>query len=261
MWSNEEFAGVRCLVTGASGGIGFAVCEAFAAAGAYVTALDVRESELQTEPWRKFISCDITSEEGLRRLGETVAENRGLDVLVNAAGIMDKSPLGEIDWVGWDRVYAVNCRSPLRILEKMLGHLKASKRGRVINIASMTASLGLPTYAPYSSSKAALLNASRVAGAELASSGITVNTISPGWVATPMIQPLFTRMEALHGLPVGGGRAYIEALIPQGRLVEPQEVAAAVLFLSSRAGGAVTGHDLAIDGGLTTIFTPGVHLV
>jgi 3-hydroxybutyrate dehydrogenase len=180
-------------------------------------------------------------------------------VLVNAAGIMRKYPIGETDWAEWDRVYAVNCRGALQVIEASLDRLRASRRGRIVNIASMTASVGLPTYAPYSSAKAALLNASTVLGAELAASGITVNTISPGWVSTPMIEPLFTRMEELHQLPGGEGRAYVESLIPQHRLVEPSEVAAATLFLSSRAGGAVTGHDLALDGGLTSMFTPGVH--
>lgn len=259
IWSTEEFTGVRCLVTGATGGIGLAVCDAFREAGAHVTALDVNEAASGKQPWDRLLRLDITSDADLARLSEHFAGEQVIDVLVNAAGIMRKYPIGETDWVEWDHAYAVNCRGALRVTEAVLSRLRSSQRGRIVNIASMTASVGLPTYAPYSSAKAALLNASTVAGAELAASGITVNTISPGWVSTPMIEPLFTRMEELHGLPRGQGRAYIENLIPQGRLVEPNEVAAAVLFLATRAGGAVTGHDLAIDGGLTTMFTPGVH--
>lgn len=259
MWSNEEFAGLRCLVTGASGGIGLAVCEAFHEAGAHVTALDLSPAPEGMHPWEELLALDITSDADLEELEVHVAGSPGIDVVVNAAGIMRKSLLGETDWAEWDRAYAVNCRGALRVTESALGALRSSDRGRVVSIASMTASLGLPTYAPYSSAKAALLNASTVLGAELARSGITVNTISPGWVATPMIEPLFTRMEELHGLARGEGRDYIHGLIPQGRLVEPAEVAAAVLFLVSRAGGAITGHDLTLDGGLTTMFTPGVH--
>lgn len=259
MWSTEEFAGVRCLVTGATGGIGLAVCEAFHESGAQVTALDVTQAPAGRNPWDQLLRADITSDADLMSLQEHFADDQGIDVLVNAAGIMRKYPLGETDWVEWDHAYAVNCRGALRVTETVLSGLRSSRRGRIVNIASMTASVGLPTYAPYSSAKAALLNASTVAGAELARSGITVNTISPGWVSTPMIEPLFTRMEELHGLPEGQGRAYIEDLIPQRRLVEPSEVAAAVLFLATRAGGAITGHDLALDGGLTTMFTPGVH--
>lgn len=259
MWSPDEFSGVRCLVTGATGGIGLAVCKAFQAAGAHVTALDVKQPAAGEQPWSKLITCDITSDADLGMLTEHYAGEPALDVLVNAAGIMRKYLLGGTDWVEWDLVYAVNCRGALRVTEVVLDQLRASRRGRVVNIASMTASLGLPTYAPYSSAKAALLNASTVAGAELARTGVTVNTISPGWVSTPMIEPLFTRMEELHGLPTGQGRAFIENLIPQRRLVEPHEVAAAVLFLATCAGGAITGHDLVIDGGLTTMFTPGVH--
>jgi NAD(P)-dependent dehydrogenase (short-subunit alcohol dehydrogenase family) len=259
MWSPEEFAGVRCLVTGATGGIGLAVCEAFHDAGADVTALDVAPPPDGRQPWRQLIECDITSEVDLCSLAEQLSDEPVLDVLVNAAGIMRKSPIGDTDWVEWDRVHAVNCRGALRVTEAVLEQLRASQRGRIVNIASMTASLALPTYAPYSSAKAALLNASTVLGAELAATGTTVNTISPGWVSTPMIEPLFTRMEQLHGLPAGEGRAFVEGLIPQHRLVEPGEIASAALFLASRAGGAITGHDLAIDGGLSTMFTPGVH--
>ncbi|MFC7405658.1 SDR family NAD(P)-dependent oxidoreductase [Georgenia alba] len=256
MWSREEFDGVTCLVTGAAGGIGHAVCRALHDAGATVRAVDVAEPA--SGPWQEFVSCDITSAADLGRLADRLGDHP-LDVLVNTAGIMRKAPVGQIDWDAWDLAYAVNCRGTLRLTEQVLDRLRASGRGRIVNIVSMTASLGLPTYAPYSSAKAALLNASRVLGAELAGSGITVNSISPGWVETPMIEPLFTRMEELHDLPAGQGRAYVEGLIPQHRLVDPAEVAAAVMFLASRAGGAITGHDLRIDGGLTSMFAPGVH--
>lgn len=259
MWSAEEFNGLRCLVTGATGGIGLAICQAFHEAGADVTAVDVASAPPDKAPWSRLIPCDITAEQDLARLAKSLAEEPTLDVLVNAAGIMCKYPIGDTDWVEWDRVYAVNCRGALRLTELVLNQLLNSTRGRIVNVASMTATLGLPTYAPYSSAKAALLNASRVLGAELAHTDTTVNTISPGWVATPMIESLFTHMEQLHDLPTGEGQSYIEGLIPQHRLVEPYEVAAATLFLASSAGGAITGHDLAIDGGLSTMFTPGVH--
>lgn len=261
MWSQEEFAGIRCLVTGATGGIGLAVCQAFHEAGAHVLGLDLHPPHGQNGagPWDEFVACDITDTQDLAELAHRVDRAPALDVLVNAAGVMHKAAIGRTDWARWDRTYAVNCCGALRVTELALEQLRASGRGRIVNIASMTASVGLPTYAPYSSAKAALRNASTVLGAELASTGITVNTISPGWVATPMTEPLFTRMEELHDLPRGEGRAYIERLIPQHRLVEPAEIGAAVLFLSSRGGGCITGHDLVIDGGLTSMFTPGVH--
>ena len=132
--------------------------------------------------------------------------------------------------------------------------------GRLINISSMTAMIGMETYGAYSSSKAALGNLSRVWAAELAGDGITANSLCPGWLNTPMAAAaLVGHLAQIHGESAQAARERLLRAIPQRRLIEPEEVAAAAMFLATRLAAGINGAAIQIDTGLVETFAAGLH--
>jgi 3-oxoacyl-[acyl-carrier protein] reductase len=189
----------------------------------------------------KAFACDVTDS---RRVAEVVAEVLGElggpHILVNNAGITRDTLLMRMDDDQWDAVIRVNLRGTFLFSRAVTRPMIKARRGRLINIASVSGLMGNPGQANYSASKAGVIGLTRTLARELAGRNITVNAVAPGFIATEMTAAL--------------GEKTLEQIrqqIPLGRLGRPQDVADAVLFLASDAADYVTGHVLTLDGGLT----------
>lgn len=247
------------LVTGASGGIGRAICERFGAAGASVVGWDVDPpDETAKQP---CVAVDITDGDQVRQAAERIGDELGrIDILVNAAGIIRKQPIDELNLDAWNRVLAVNVTGALRVIRACLPLVRRAAGPSIVNIGSMTAHGAIEGYAPYSASKAALVNLTQVLALELASEGVRVNSISPGWVRTPMVVGgLIPHVARLHGETLDQAWNRILDLIPTGRLTEPEEIAYLVETLTHPLARSVTGADFAVDGGIRIDLAPGSH--
>ena len=224
---------LRVVVSGAASGIGRASADALSAAGAKVIGFDLHPPELANWP---TIITNVADEAAVVGSMQAAAEHLGgLDVIVNCAGICVETPLASFDIAAYERMAAVNIRGPILMAREALRHFdgKGASRGRIINIASELAYLGRAGFSGYAGTKGAILTLTRSWARELAPH-IQVNAIAPGPVDTPLLD--FDHLsDELKRLETGN---------PHGRVGRPEEVAQAVLFLSSRATGFITGQCL-----------------
>jgi glucose 1-dehydrogenase len=241
---------MRVLVTGASRGIGAAICVQLARSGAQVAACgSAHRAELQA------VVAQITAAGGTghalhgdladpavpaQLVDAAVAAMGGLDAVVSNAGIAFPGKLAETQVQDWDRVHAVNVRAPWLLAKAAYPHLLAAK-GCVAVVASISGLHPYPGAGAYSASKAALLMLVRQLAQEWAADGLRVNAVSPGMVRTPLTEALYAD-EAL--------RRQREALVPMHRIGTPEEVAHIVEFLLSPAGSYMTGQNIVVDGGV-----------
>lgn len=239
-----ELAGLTALITGAAGGIGAAMAEAFAGAGArlaLVDRVDASDVARGLGSDHRAYTLDLSDAAAVSATIPRIGEEMGIDLLINNAGLGIVFPATELRVEDWDRTMAINLRAPWLVAAAALPYLKRSGRGRVVNIASQAGVVGIEEHAAYGSSKAGLINLTKVMALEWACYGITANAISPTVVETPM---------ALVGWAgEKGERARRE--IPVGRFARPSEIAAAALYLCSDAAGIVNGANLMADGGNT----------
>jgi len=246
-----DLSGQTALVTGASQGIGKAIALATAAAGAKVACL-ARNAEKRQQTADAIqsaggeamvIAADATDSTAAQAaVDQVVAEWGQLDILVNNAGITRDTLLPRMGDDDWDAVIATNLRSVFLYTRAAAGAMMRAKRGRIVNISSVSGLMGNPGQANYSASKAGIIGFTRTVARELASRRrqITVNAICPGFIASDMTEALGPALEQM-----------VKEKIPLGRLGEAAEVAQAVRDLGSVAGAYRTGQTLTIDGGLT----------
>jgi NAD(P)-dependent dehydrogenase (short-subunit alcohol dehydrogenase family) len=244
--------GKRALVTGGARGLGRVMAEALAEAGADVAvasrtldACQAAADEIARATGRKTaaFTVDLSRSEDITRLARDVERGLGpVDILVNNAGINVRGPSDELSEDDWDAVIATNLTAPF-LLSRALGPGMCTRGwGRVINLGSILSVVALPGRAPYASSKAGLLNLTRVLALEWAGRGVTVNAVCPGPFATDMNRQLLAD-------PVKY-KAFIEK-IPMGRWGELHDIAGVTVFLASDASAFVTGSALFVDGGWT----------
>ncbi|MFG2003142.1 SDR family NAD(P)-dependent oxidoreductase [Spirillospora sp. NPDC048911] len=240
--SRREFDGIRALVTGGASGIGLATATLLAERGAAVVCLDVNEAP---DPFHS-VKADVTDDASVRVAVRDAAEHLGgLDVVVNNAGIGAQGTIEANDDDEWHRVYDVNVVGMVRVSRAALPYLRESENAAIVNTCSIAATAGLPERALYSATKGAVLSLTLAMAADHLREGIRVNCVNPGTADTPWIGRLLAKAADPEA-----ERAALEARQPSGRLVSPEEVAAAIAYLASPLASATTGIDLAVDGGM-----------
>lgn len=237
-----NFSGLTAVVTGGASGIGAAIADALADAGASVAVLDINP---QSSPHRAW-AADVTDDESVRAAIAAIAgEFGGIDILINNAGIGAQGTIEDNDDDEWHRVWDLNVVGMVRVARAALPHLRTSRAAAIVNTASIASTAGLPQRALYSATKGAISALTRAMAADHLHDGIRVNGVGPGTADTPWINRLLERADD----PVAE-RAALEARQPTGRLVTPEEVAHAVLSLASPLASAITGVNLPVDGGM-----------
>jgi gluconate 5-dehydrogenase len=248
MQANFNLSGRLALVTGSSRGIGSAIAQGLAGAGARVLlhgrnveALQVRAAGLGGNAGT--LAFDVTDAAAVcAAFGRIEAEHGRLDILVNNAGIIPRKPLLETSDADWQAVIDSNLTAYFRLAREAARLMVPAGRGRIIMISSIMGLLARPTIPGYVTAKAGLHGMVRAMAVELAPHGITVNGIAPAFVPTDATQ-------TLHEDPKFN--EWIAGRAPMGRWCEPSEVAGPAVFLASDAASYVTGHVLVVDGGLT----------
>jgi NAD(P)-dependent dehydrogenase (short-subunit alcohol dehydrogenase family) len=254
--SGISYAGKVALVTGAASGIGRATALAFGRAGACVVVADNSvdgghmTAALIVEAGGKalFVKTNVTNAAEVEALVEKAVSHYGrIDAAVNGAGIEDEwLPLAEGEDEQFDRIMNVNVKGVWLCMKSQLRQmLKQEGGGVIVNVADAGALVAVPNRAIYAASKHAVVGLTRTAAVEYAKSGIRVNSLCPGAVKTPMLARMLEREP--------GRDKKLKAAHPMGRLADPAEVASAALWLCSEQASFVTGHQLAIDGGLTAM--------
>jgi len=245
--SEGEFLDWRIVITGGSSGIGLATGLRFLERGANVVSLDLnRTYDVEGIAWR---FCDVADDASVREaVSAAVKGLEGLDVLINNAGVgmqgsVDENP--ELAEAEWRRLFEVNVLGTMRVTRAALPALRLSSHAAIVNIASFVAQTGAPRRAAYGASKGAIFSLTKALAADHLREGIRVNSVSPGTVDTPWIERLIDATGDPHA-----ERAAVIARQPHGRLVTPQEVAAAVCYLAGPDAGSTTGADLVVDGGI-----------
>jgi NAD(P)-dependent dehydrogenase (short-subunit alcohol dehydrogenase family) len=239
--------GKVCVITGAAGGIGTATAERFAAEGAQVVGVDLREHSVGD----LSLQADLADDVSVQRLyADAVAEFGHLDVLFNNAGISptDDSSVLDTTLDAWERVQNANLRSVFLCCKHGIPHLLESGGGSVINVASFVAVMGSATsQISYTASKGGVLALSRELGVEFARRGVRVNALCPGPVDTPLLRELYAKD------PEQAARRLVH--VPMGRFARAEEIANAVLFLASDESSYVNATTFLVDGGLSGAYT------
>jgi 3-oxoacyl-[acyl-carrier protein] reductase len=239
--------GKVALVTGGSRGIGWAIAERLAGAGAAVAILGRDEARARDAAARlaangraMAVTADMADATQVERAVETVERELGpVDILVNNAGLTRDGILVRMSEADWDAVLDANLRGAFTATKLVTRGMMKRRFGRVINITSVVGIAGNKGQANYAASKAGLIGFTKAVAKELASRNVLVNAVAPGFIATDMTK----------ALPEAARDALIQQ-IPLGRLGDPADVAAAVLFLASDLAGYITGHVLVVDGGM-----------
>lgn len=254
--SGISYAGKVVLVTGASSGLGRAMALAFGRAGACVVVADTSidgghmTAALIVEAGGKalFVKTNVTVAQEVEALIEKAVSHYGrIDVAVNGAGIEEESlPLAEGDDEQFERIMNVNVKGVWLCMKSQLRQMLNQEGGGVIcNVADAGGLVAAPNRAIYAASKHAVVGLTKTVAVEYAKSGIRVNSLCPGAVKTPMLARMLEREP--------GRDRKLKAAHPMGRIAEPAEIASAALWLCSEQASFVTGHQLAIDGGLTAM--------
>jgi len=246
---SADLAGRVALVTGAARGLGRAIAQTLAGAGAKVACVDVNVETLGATVAAiegaggaaMALACDVTDSQRVNQVVDEVVKTwGGLQILVNNAGITRDNIVLRMKDDQWDAVIQVNLRGTFLFTRAAAKPMLKAHGGRIISIASVAGLVGNPGQANYSASKAGVIGLTRTVARELAGRNITVNAVAPGFIATEMTAALGDQV-----------LEEVKRRTPLARLGEPQDIADAVLFLASDAASFITGHVLTVDGGLS----------
>ncbi|KIC44051.1 3-oxoacyl-ACP synthase [Ruegeria sp. ANG-S4] len=243
-----DLTGKNALITGASGGIGGDIARALHGAGAAVGLSGTRVEPLQALAdelgERAYVlPCNLSDPEAVEALPKQAAEAMGsVDILVNNAGITRDNLFMRMSDEEWQSVIDVNMTSTMKLCKGVIRGMMKSRWGRIVNVSSVVAAIGNPGQANYAASKAGMIGFSKALAHEVATRGITVNAVAPGFITTAMTEKLTD--EQRKGLLLK---------VPAGRMGDPEEIAAAVLYLASPEAGYVTGSTLHVNGGMAML--------
>jgi len=236
----------RALVTGGSGGLGAAIARRLGADGHHVIVhAHTRDAEaralvasiVQSGGSAEAVAFDVTDGDAVKRALSSVLAAGPVQILVNNAGVHDDAPLAGMRFEQWSRVIDVTLHGFFHVTQALLLEMMATRWGRIVNVASVSAQAGNPGQTNYAAAKAGLIGATRSLALEVAKRGVTVNAIAPGLIDTGMLGDRFPPDR-------------VRELVPAGRMGQPDEVAALVSYLTSDAAQYVSGQVLAINGAM-----------
>jgi 3-hydroxybutyrate dehydrogenase len=250
--------GKWALVTGATGGLGLAVAESLAGAGANIVLHDLHEPQEARDRLRSrfsvdavSVAADLSQRSSIEAMmGELLGRFEAIDILVNNAVVRHFSPVETFAPEHWEEALAVNLSAPFHLIRLALPAMKKRGWGRIINMASIYSSRAVADRIDYVTTKTAILGMTRSVAIETTTSGITCNALCPGVLPTPAIQGKIAAIAASEGRALDEvTRDYLMARQPTGRFVAMESVGAMAVFLCSPAGQDITGATLPIDGG------------
>ena len=243
-------------ITGASYGIGFAIAEAYAAAGATIVFNDINQ-ELVDKGLKSYAEkgidakgyvCDVTNEEAVQALVKQIEQEVGvIDILVNNAGIIRRIPMIEMSAAEFRKVIDVDLNAPFIVAKAVIPSMIAKGHGKIINICSMMSELGRETVSAYAAAKGGLKMLTRNICSEYGEHNIQCNGIGPGYIATPQTAPLRERQPDGSRHPFD---QFIVAKTPAARWGTTEDLQGPAVFLASDASNFVNGHILYVDGGI-----------
>jgi NAD(P)-dependent dehydrogenase (short-subunit alcohol dehydrogenase family) len=248
-------SGKHALVTGGNRGIGLAIAHALAQAGAAVTIVGRDRAKLvaaldELKGRAGFAIADVTMAADVEQAFSDAAKARGaIDILINNAGAAESAPFGKTTEALWDRMLAVNLTSTYLCSQRVLPGMVAAKWGRIVNIASTAGLKGYPYVTAYCAAKHGVVGLTRALALETAKQGVTVNAVCPGYTETDMVERTLDNITAKTGRSREAARDELAKHNPLGRLIKPEEVAEAVVWLCRSESGAITGQTIAVDGG------------
>ena len=248
--------GKVALVTGAAYGIGFAIAEAYAKAGAKI-AFNCRSQHHMDQALADYKAkgidakgyiCDVTDEEQVKAMVADIEKELGvIDILVNNAGIIKRIPMTEMSVDDFKQVIDIDLNAPFIVSKAVLPGMIKKGHGKIINICSMMSELGRETVSAYAAAKGGLKMLTRNICSEFGEYNILCNGLGPGYIATPQTAPLRERQADGSRHPFD---SFICAKTPAGRWLDPEELMGPAVFLASDASNAVNGHILYVDGGI-----------
>ncbi|MEL7029287.1 MAG: SDR family oxidoreductase [Pseudomonadota bacterium] len=248
-----DLAGRRAVVTGGGSGIGKAIAGTLGRAGASVTILGRNEERLRAAAAAcgglNHAPCDVTNPESVEAVFASLAAAGPIDILVNNAGAAQSAPFVKADLDHWDAMLGVNLMGVVHCMRAAAPDMRKRDYGRIVNIASTSGLRGYAYVSAYAAAKHAVIGLTRSVALEFAKTAVTVNSVCPGFTETELVEGSLDTIEKTTGR---SREEAVEELVkynPQGRLIDPDEVASAVLWLCSPEAKSITGQSIAVAGG------------
>ncbi|MFX1765406.1 SDR family NAD(P)-dependent oxidoreductase [Paraburkholderia sp. A1RI-2L] len=258
--SDDTLKGQHAVVTGGGSGIGAATAAALLHAGARVTLMGRDAAKLQAQ--REVlgageriacVSVDVTDERAVHDAFASAADGLGaIDILVNNAGQATASPFAQTGLDLWQRMLDVNLTGVFLCTRAVIPAMLARKSGRIVNVASTAGQVGYPYVAAYCASKHGVIGMTRALALEVATQGVTVNAVCPGYTETELLQASLDQITRKTSRSEAEARSILVRHNPQQRFVQPEEVANAVLWLCAPGSSAITGQSISVSGGEIT---------
>ena len=245
-----DFNGLTAVVTGAGSGIGLAVTKKLSSGGAKVIGLDLNPGEC--EEFATWIQCDIGDDQSVKRVFQEISTTISiLDILINNAGIGAQGTVESASTDDWHKVLNINVVGTSRVSAAALPYLRKSSQASIVNTCSVVANFGFPQRSIYSASKGAILALTLSMASDYLKENIRVNCVNPGTTDTPWVNRLLSQTQN-----PSQERQALEKRQPIGRLIDPNEVANAIVYLAHPDQKSTTGTVLAVDGGIHSLYVP-----